>query len=93
MSDDAHDTDPKHEFDPKCEGCRPVMFDAETGQKLSDNDPVVRSLMKVWEASPLEDQQAFNRVAVHNSRDPLDMIRIQGFTERVEAEFARSKLN
>jgi hypothetical protein len=39
----------------------------------------------VWEASPLEDREAFHRVTVLNGRDPEDLRRMQAMVEKIEA--------
>lgn len=60
-------------FDPNCRGCMPVMLDIATGKPLPDDDPSVVTLMRVWRAATREEQEAFWRVAVKNSRDADDL--------------------
>ena len=74
-----------HKFDPKCPDCRPVLIDPRTGKVLPPEDPAMIVMIKVWDASTLEDQEAFYRVTVLNSRAPDDLRRMQAMAERVEA--------
>jgi len=72
----------RHAFDPNCPDCRPILLDPTTGVVLPEEHPAMKSLIAVWEASPREDQEAFHRVTVHNGRDPGDLARMQGLTDR-----------
>lgn len=74
-----------HKFDPECLDCRPVIIDPSTSQVLSAEHPVMVAVNAVWEASPLEDREAFHRVTVLNGRDPEDLRRMQAMVEKIEA--------
>lgn len=81
---------PNHhaEFDPSCEGCRPAMMDAKTGQKLPPDHPTMKVINELWDAAPRAEQEACFRVWVHNSRAPADMVLAQAFAERVQARLS-----
>ena len=74
----------RHDFDPKCRDCRPVIMDPRTGQVMPETHPTMKIIDRVWDASPREDQEAFHRVTVKNSRDPNDMMRMQALMDRIE---------
>lgn len=67
-------------YDPSCAGCRPVLLDAATGEKLADDHPFMVAALAVFEAAPLEDRAAFRAVTVDNSRRPADLERFQRMT-------------
>ncbi len=73
-------------FDPKCPSCRPVIFDPRTGRALLPNDPMMITINSVWDASSVEDQAAFWRVTVKNSREAGDLERVQGMRDRFTAQ-------
>lgn len=72
-------------FDPKCSGCRPAIIDPRTNNVLPADDPVMEIINRVWDDSSLEDQEAFWRVTVKNSRDPSDLDRMQTLILRMTA--------
>jgi hypothetical protein len=72
-------------FDPKCTDCRPAVIDAQTGQPFDANHPVVKAMNKVWDTSPLEEQEAYWRVMVKNSRDLDDIRLMRKIASRLEA--------
>ncbi len=72
-------------FDPKCPGCRPVILNPKTGQVLEDTDPVMQVVNRVFDAASREEQEAFFRVTVKNSRDPLDLELLKGMSDRMQA--------
>jgi len=75
-------------FDPQCPGCRPAIIDPRTGKVLPADDPVMEIVNRVWEASPIEDQEAFWRVTVKNSRNQGDIARMNALTSRMSAKAA-----
>jgi hypothetical protein len=75
----------RHKFDPQCPDCRPVIIDPNTGKVLPPTDPMMKAMNAVWDASPLEDQEAFYRVTVLNGRDPADLLRMKEMPDRIEA--------
>ncbi len=72
-------------FDPNCEGCRPVILDVTTHEPLPADSAVMRAVNTVWDAAPREEQEAFHRVTVKNSRDPLDLELLKGLSDRMSA--------
>lgn len=73
-----------HKFDPKCPDCRPMLIDPTTGKVLSPNDPAVIAINRTWDEAPYEQQEAFHRVTVKNSRDPKDLALVTEFSEAVK---------
>jgi len=74
----------KHAFDPNCPDCRPVLLDVKTGRPLGPDDPIMKAVNRVWDASPREEQEAFIQVTVHNSRDPKDLALLKTLSARME---------
>lgn len=72
-------------FDPNCQGCRPAIIDPRTGKVLPADDPVMEIVNRVWDASPLDEQEAFWRVTVKNSRNLRDLDLMQALTSRMTA--------
>jgi hypothetical protein len=60
-------------FDPNCRHCMPVMLDMETRKPLPDDHPLMLVLMRAWRAASRDEQEAFWRVTIKNSRDPSDL--------------------
>lgn len=74
-----------HEFCDDCSGCRPALLDMETKQPLSNDDPIMISVNKVWDDDTTYAQRrAFIEVTLHNSRNPLDMVRAQEVAQKFE---------
>lgn len=73
-------------FDPNCRGCRPGIINAQTGQVLPDTDPLMMIVNSVWDASTIEEQEAFWKVTVKNSRDPQDLSLAEALSARVQAK-------
>lgn len=72
-------------FDPKCPGCRPVIFDPRTQRNFPADDPTMVAVNEVWDASPWEEQEACWRIWVKNGRDPADMKLASSFMDKVQA--------
>lgn len=63
-----------HEFCDSCEGCRPAMFDARTGQRVPDDDPKMVIIHRVWNSGTTYAQRrAFIEVTLKNSCKPHDV--------------------
>jgi len=60
-------------------------MDPLTGKVLDENDPVMKALNEVWDSSPLEEQEAYWRVMVKNSRDLNDIRLMRSITSRLES--------
>lgn len=75
----------KHNFDPNCPDCRPVILDPATGKAMPPDHPVMKAMMTVWDSSPREDQEAFHRITVLSQMAPADLARMQAMMERVKA--------
>ena len=72
-------------FDPNCPGCRPALIDAITKKVLPNTDPYMMIVNKVWDESPLEEQEAFWRVTIKNSRDQNDLAKMKVLIDRIKA--------
>jgi hypothetical protein len=77
-----------HQFDPECEGCQPVILDPETGTRLPPDHPFSMTALKVWKALPRWQQEALNRVWVHDSQLQEDLAVMQIFVLQIEEEMA-----
>ncbi len=73
----------KHEYREECPDCRLVVCNT-SGRKLGADHPHQIKAGIVWDASPLEERQACNRVWVHNSRDARDLELMSRLAARVE---------
>jgi hypothetical protein len=71
-------------FDPKCPGCRPAILDPKTKEVLGDNHPVMKAVNEIWDASPLNEQEAYWRVTVRNSRDSNDLRLTSNIIDRIQ---------
>lgn len=78
-------------FDPNCEGCRPVIVDGQTGKLMPPDSSIMLAVMRVWNKSTLEEQQAFWNVTVKNSRDRTDLFHMTAMNTRIEAEMKLSE--
>jgi len=74
----------RHEFNPNCPDCRPILLDPKTGKALPPEDPAMKAVNKAWDASPREEQEAFHRVTVKNSRDEKDLALLKKLSDRME---------
>lgn len=64
----------KHEFCDHCPGCRPALVDAQTGEVMADDDPIMISINNIWNHETTYDmRKAFIEVTLHNSRDERDI--------------------
>lgn len=74
-----------HEFCDDCPGCRPAMLDMKTQQPLSDDDPIMIAVNKIWDSNTTYAQRrAFIEVTLHNSRNTKDMSRTQEVMQKIE---------
>lgn len=76
-------------FDPKCKGCQPVLVDILTGKPMSEDHPAMKTMMRVWNAASLEEQEAFWRVTVKSSADPADLQTAARMARQVESTPSR----
>lgn len=74
----------REKFNDDCPGCRPVLLDAKTRQKMPDNSPERVAILKVWNQTTRDEREAFHRVTCDNSRDPSDIAVIQSLSKRFE---------
>ena len=64
---------PSHAYREDCPGCQVCIFNAETGKRMTDDDPVMKMVNKVWWEATFEERSACNRVWVHQSRAKEDL--------------------
>jgi hypothetical protein len=69
-----------------CPGCRPVVFDPQTG-KVIDEVTVVAG--KVFDAATPEQRKAWHRVTCRNSRDPIDVTLAKAIVDALETRLAQ----
>lgn len=80
----AHD---RHAYREDCPGCQMVLI-GPGGRALATDDPIAVAAGKVWRDTPLEVRAACQRVWVHNSREPGDLIAMEGAMLRVQKAMA-----
>jgi len=61
------------EYQEDCPGCRPVIIDFKTGQRLPDDDPKMVVLLKIWREASHREKVAFHNVTCNSSRRDLDV--------------------
>jgi hypothetical protein len=65
----------KHEFCDHCPGCRPAFINSQTGEVLSDDDPMMIIVNKIWnKETTYEMRKAFIEVTLHSSQDRNDLL-------------------
>jgi hypothetical protein len=69
--------------DDNCEGCRPALIDAATGQVMPDDSQIMRAVSAMWQGTTLAERQAFHRFTCLNSRDPADLAIVGQLNERI----------
>lgn len=82
----------EHAFDPNCRDCRPRLID-KSCRRVPDDDARMVAINRVWDSASLEEQTAFHRCTVHNSRDKGDLALSAGLMDRMKAaldQLARS---
>jgi hypothetical protein len=63
-----------HEFCDDCSGCRPALLNVETKQVLSNDDPIMVIVNRVWDNDTTYAQRrAFIEVTLHNSNHPAEI--------------------
>lgn len=81
---------PNNFEDEKCPICGPTLqpgpaiIDLETGKPLPAEHPVMQKMLDVWHRSTLAQREAFHRVCVHNSRDPVDLFLMHAITDQLK---------
>lgn len=70
-------------FSDDCEGCLPVIIDAKTGVKESDDAPMTQAVRAVWANMALSERQAYHRVMCQNSRDFMDIMVVKSMTRKI----------
>jgi len=73
----------RHDYREDCSECQIILLD-ETGAKLVDDHPHTITARRIWNASPLEERRACNRVWVHNSRELNDLQKMARLCARIE---------
>jgi hypothetical protein len=66
-------------------GCRPAFIDLQTGQVLPDDHPTMLKIMAIWETTSRAQREAYHRVMCLNSRDPIDLVVVEGIIDRFKA--------
>jgi hypothetical protein len=60
---------PDHEFCDHCPGCRPVIFNAKTGEVFASDSEVMRVVNRIWDTeTSYAERKAFIEFTLHNSR-------------------------
>jgi hypothetical protein len=78
----------KDRFDDECPDCRPIMVDPKTMQPYAADSVEMMAVNQIWSETTLEDRRAFHRFTCQNSRATGDMLRVKGFSDRLEEALA-----
>lgn len=79
-------TKPHHDgFDPNCPGCRPALINPQSGMVYPADHPIAVTVNRVFDEATPEEQQAYYRVTVKNSRAPTDLDLLQNLTLKINA--------
>lgn len=65
--------DASHEYDENCEGCQPAILDIETGEVMSNDNPIMITILETFKKMPLERRRAWHRVVMQNSKNENDL--------------------
>lgn len=79
----------RHRYDPNCEDCTPALVNPKTGEMFGSDTPEMREMMKLWNALPFSDREAFINVTVFNSRDDSDLRILKTISDKLEGAFRR----
>lgn len=72
----------REKFDDNCKGCRPVIFDPDTGEKMEKWTAIAN---RVWDLeSTFDERLAFHCVTCLNSRLPADLVLFKQLTRKIE---------
>lgn len=78
-------------YDDDCPGCRPVLIDPGTMEKLPVNHPAMRAINTVWAGLTLDERRAWHRFTCQNSRAPEDLRVVAIMQERFAGETDRGR--
>lgn len=73
-----------HPYDPKCPHCTPAMINVKTGEVYADDSPVMVAIMKVWNAAPFKERQAYITFTCSTTPDPKDVSVATPLIKRIE---------
>lgn len=74
-----------HEFCDNCSGCRPALLDMETQQPMSNDNPIMIEVNRVWDnETTYAQRRAFIEFTLHNSRNPSDVSRAQEVMQKIQ---------
>lgn len=74
----------KYKFDDTCKGCKPVLFNINTGKILPDDHPHMVAMNKIWDQQTLEVKEAWHKTTCRNSKDPKDILLAKTFAESID---------
>lgn len=73
-------------FNDDCTGCRPALFDVQTGESLPAGDPIMKAINRMWDTDTTRAQrEAWHAFCCHNSREPHVMILVDQVTAKIQA--------
>lgn len=75
-----------HEFCDNCSGCRPSLIDTKTKQRMADDNPIMIKINQIWDnETTYAQRRAFIKVTLHNSRNLVDLRRMQEVVQMFES--------
>ena len=80
----AHD---RHAYRDDCPGCQMVLLGPDA-RPIPKDHPTMVAALKVWWACSFEQRSACQRVWVHNSRVPSDLIAMEGVMLKIQKAMA-----
>ena len=76
------------EYKDDCKGCRPAMIDAQTGKRVPDDSPIMKTINAVWDKASVEEREGFHRVTCMNSREVVDLNLAEQIINRIQLALA-----
>ena len=64
--------------------CRPVIINIRNGEVFPDDSPEMVEIMLAWEKLTKAERDAWHRVCCQNSRNELDMVFANAFSQEIE---------
>lgn len=79
-----------HDFFDHCPGCRPALFDSQTGHVLPEDSPTMICVMKAWRGeTTYAEHRGFIMLTAHSSTNAQDLLGAQSFMAKLHAAFKR----
>ncbi len=80
----------RHPYDPACPDCIPGIVNLQTGTLYERGSPVMVAVMKVWNAAPFAERQAFMDFTNGSDADPIQAEFLEPLMRRIQAAVKRA---